>query len=52
MVAEFGPGGAGADFDGFDLGDPVLGEEDVVDVVGANRPGCALLIWAGRGVVG
>ena len=35
MVAEFGPGGVGADFDAFDLGGPVLGEEDVVDVVGA-----------------
>ena len=35
MVAEFGPSGVGADFDGFDLGGPVLGEEDVVDVVGA-----------------
>lgn len=35
MVAEFGPGGVGADFDGLDLGDPVMGKEDVVDVVGA-----------------
>jgi hypothetical protein len=35
VVAEFGPGGVGADFDGFDLGGPVSGEEDVVDVVGA-----------------
>jgi hypothetical protein len=35
VVAEFGPGGVGADFDAFDLGGPVLGEEDVVDVVGA-----------------
>ena len=35
VVAEFGPGGVGADFDGFDLGGPVLGEEDVVDVVRA-----------------
>ncbi len=35
MVAEFGPCGVGADFDGLDLGGPVLGEEDVVDVVGA-----------------
>lgn len=35
MVAEFGPGGVGTDFDAFDLGGPVLGEEDVVDVVGA-----------------
>ncbi len=35
MVAEFGPGGVGADFDGFDLGGPLLGKEDVVDVVGA-----------------
>jgi hypothetical protein len=34
VVAEFGPGGVGADFDAFDLGGPVLGEEDVVDVVG------------------
>jgi len=41
MIAEFGPGGVGADFDGFDLGGPVLGEEDVVDVVGA--------IFDGRG---
>jgi len=35
VVAEFGPGGVGADFDALDLGGPVLGEEDVVDVVGA-----------------
>jgi hypothetical protein len=35
VVAEFGPGGVGADFDGLDLGDPVMGKEDVVDVVGA-----------------
>jgi hypothetical protein len=35
MVAEFGPGGVRSDFDGFDLGDPALGEEDEVDVTGA-----------------
>lgn len=35
VVAEFGPGGVGADFDGFDLGGPLFREEDVVDVVGA-----------------
>jgi hypothetical protein len=35
VVAESGPGGVGADFDALDLGGPVLGEEDVVDVVGA-----------------
>ena len=35
VVAEVGPGGVGADFDGFDLGGPLLGEEDVVDVAGA-----------------
>jgi len=35
MVAEFGPGGVRAEFDGLDLGGPVLGEEDVVDVVAA-----------------
>jgi hypothetical protein len=35
VVAEFGPGGVGADFDAFDFGGPVLREEDVVDVVGA-----------------
>ena len=35
MVAEFVPGGVGAHFDALDLGGPVLGEEDVVDVVGA-----------------
>jgi hypothetical protein len=34
MIAQFVPGGVGADFDSFDLGGPVLGEEDVVDVVG------------------
>jgi hypothetical protein len=34
VVAEFGPGGVGADFDALDLGGPVLGKEDVVDVVG------------------
>lgn len=35
MVTEFGPCGVGADFDGSDLGGPMLGEEDVVDVVRA-----------------
>ena len=35
MIAQFVPGGVGADFDALDLGSPVLGEEDVVDVVGA-----------------
>jgi len=35
VVTEFGPGGVGTDFDGLDLGGPVLGEEYVVDVVGA-----------------
>jgi hypothetical protein len=35
VVAEFGPGGVGAEFDALDLGGPVLGEEDVVDAVGA-----------------
>ena len=35
VVAEFGLGGVGADFDVFDLGGPVLGEKDVVDVAGA-----------------
>jgi len=35
VVAEFGPGGVGADFDGSDLGGPVLGEKDIVDVIGA-----------------
>jgi hypothetical protein len=34
VIAEFGPGGVGADFDAFDLGGPVLGEEDVADVIG------------------
>ena len=35
VVADTGPRGVGADFDAFDLGGPELGEEDVVDVVGA-----------------
>jgi len=35
VVAEFGPGGVGADFDVLDLGGPKLWEEDVVEVVGA-----------------
>ena len=35
VVAEFGPNRVGADFDAGDLGGPVLGEENVVDVVGA-----------------
>jgi hypothetical protein len=26
VVAEFGPGGVGADFDGFELGGPLLGD--------------------------
>jgi hypothetical protein len=37
VVAEFEPGGVGAYFDVLDLGGPVLGEEDVVDVVGAGE---------------
>ena len=35
VVAEFGPGGVGADFYAFELGSPLLGEEDVVDVIAA-----------------
>jgi hypothetical protein len=35
VVAEFGPDGVSANFDGLDLVGPLLGEEDVVDVVGA-----------------
>ena len=35
VIAEFGPGGVGAEFDCFDLGGPFVGEEDVVDVVAA-----------------
>jgi len=35
VVAEFVPGGVGAEFDALDLCGPGLGEEDVVDVVGA-----------------
>jgi hypothetical protein len=35
VVAEFEPGGVGADFDPLDLGGPFVGEEDVVDVVAA-----------------
>jgi hypothetical protein len=34
VVAEFGPRGTGADSDAFDLGGPMLGEEDVTDVIG------------------
>jgi hypothetical protein len=61
VVAEFGPGGVGADFDAFDLGGPVLGEEDVVDVVEAilgvaegadrkKRRGREISLCAGRHV--
>jgi hypothetical protein len=35
VVAEFGPGGVGADIDAFELGGPLLGEKDVDDVAGA-----------------
>lgn len=35
MVAEFVPGDVRDYFDALDLGGPVLGEEDVVDVVWA-----------------
>ena len=35
VVAQFGPGGVGADFDAFDIRGPVLRDEDIVDVVGA-----------------
>jgi len=35
VVTEFGPGGMGAEFDGFELGGPVFGEKDLVGVVGA-----------------
>lgn len=35
VVAQFEPGRVGADFDAFDIGGPMLGQEDIVDVVGA-----------------
>ena len=35
VVAKFEPGGVRANFDGFDLGGTMLGEEEVVDVIRA-----------------